>query len=189
MKAESIDILKQKIIRTYRKHGDEPYLRTNARIYTGNEIADEIEKETEFGVECVNKLIQLTIDLLARDKMKYESKPEVNPQAGVEHKDYSGYIGKKVHKPKSDRPFKSGFKINTVKGVIEHPILGIPAYTFEEDDSYVECRRCAVAASKATSVYDCKHFDEHQGRNLCCNDKLLHSRKCEGICDKFEEKL
>jgi hypothetical protein len=115
MKAESIDILKQKIIRTYRKHGDEPYLRTNARIYTGNEIAEEIEKETEFGVECVNKLIQLTIDLLARDKMKYE--------------------------PKDTR-----------------------------------------------SVYDCKHFDEHQGRNLCCNDKLLHSRKCEGICDKFEEK-
>jgi len=74
MKIESIDILKQKIIRTYRKHGDEPYLRTNARIYTGNEIAEEIEKETEFGVECVNKLIQLTIDLLARDKMKYEPK-------------------------------------------------------------------------------------------------------------------
>jgi hypothetical protein len=22
--------------------------------------------------------------------------------------------------------------------------LGIPAYTFEEDDSYVECRRCKI---------------------------------------------
>ena len=31
-----------------------------------------------------------------------------------------------------------------VKGVINHPILDIPAYTFEEDDSYVECRRCEI---------------------------------------------
>ncbi len=53
-------------------------------------------------------------------------------------------IGKKVYKPKSGKPFKSGLKINTVKGVINHPILNIPAYTFEEDDSYVECRRCVV---------------------------------------------
>ena len=45
------------------------------------------------------------------------------------------------HKPK---PFKSGSKINTIKGVINHPILNIPAYTFEEDDSYVECRRCQI---------------------------------------------
>lgn len=48
---------------------------------------------------------------------------------------------KKSHKPK---PFKSGNLVNTIKGVITHPELGIPAYTFEEDDSYVECRRCKV---------------------------------------------
>lgn len=46
---------------------------------------------------------------------------------------------------KSPKPFKSGLKINTIKGVIEHPILHIPAYTFVEDDSYVECRRCKIA--------------------------------------------
>jgi hypothetical protein len=46
-------------------------------------------------------------------------------------------------KPKI-KPFKSGFKTNTVKGVIDHPILHVPAYTFVEDDSYVECRRCEV---------------------------------------------
>ena len=34
--------------------------------------------------------------------------------------------------------------MNTVKDVIEHPTLHIPAYTFEEDSSYVECRRCDV---------------------------------------------
>ncbi len=64
---------------------------------------------------------------------------------------YEENIGKRVqkcamshkasHKPK---PFKSGQKINTVKAVIDHPILHVPAYTFVEDDSYVECRRCEV---------------------------------------------
>lgn len=52
-------------------------------------------------------------------------------------------IGKKVTK-KTSKPFKSTFQINTIKGVIIHPQLNIPAYTFEEDESYVECRRCIV---------------------------------------------
>ncbi len=61
--------------------------------------------------------------------------------------DYTENIGKRVikHDPttnKKIRPFKSTFQINTVKGVVNHPILNIPAYTFLEDDSYVECRRC-----------------------------------------------
>jgi len=51
-------------------------------------------------------------------------------------------IGDKSNLKYKQKPFKSGFKTNTIKGVIEHPHLGIPAYTFEEDDSYVECRRC-----------------------------------------------
>ena len=49
---------------------------------------------------------------------------------------YSSYIGKFVSK------IKSGNKINTVNGIINHPVLNIPAFTFIEDDSYVECRRC-----------------------------------------------
>ena len=59
-------------------------------------------------------------------------------------------IGKKVSKcsitdkEQNSKPFKSGFKINTIKGVITHPILNVPAYTFQEDDSYVECRRCKL---------------------------------------------
>ena len=61
-------------------------------------------------------------------------------------------IGKKVSKTSpvrtsgrlTPKPFKSGSKFNTVKDVIMHPILNIPAYTFEEDESYVECRRCVV---------------------------------------------
>ncbi len=50
-------------------------------------------------------------------------------------------IGEKVKKT-SGRPFKSGFKMNTVNGVINHPKLNIPCFTFEEDNSYVEVRRC-----------------------------------------------
>lgn len=46
------------------------------------------------------------------------------------------------------RPFKSTFKINTIKGVIEHPITKRWAYTFYEDDSYVECRMCKIVPDK-----------------------------------------
>lgn len=59
---------------------------------------------------------------------------------------YEENIGKRVEKSSSGKPFKSGLHINTVKGVINHPILNIPAYTFEEDESYVECRRCGVVS-------------------------------------------
>jgi len=58
---------------------------------------------------------------------------------------YKNFIGKKVTKSdesKEAKPFKSGSKINTVKAIINHPILNIEAFTFLEDDSYVECRRC-----------------------------------------------
>lgn len=56
--------------------------------------------------------------------------------------DWSALIGQKVRKT-SGHPFKSGSKINTVKGVIDHPQLpGKPAFTFEEDDSYVRTSIC-----------------------------------------------
>ena len=61
-------------------------------------------------------------------------------------------IGKQVVKchvrVKRNRPhrkkFKSGLYENTIKDVILHPILNIPAYTFVEDSSCVECRRCKI---------------------------------------------
>lgn len=47
------------------------------------------------------------------------------------------------------KPFKSGNKVNTIKGIIPHPNLeGLMAYTFEEDESYVECRRCEIIVPK-----------------------------------------
>lgn len=42
------------------------------------------------------------------------------------------------------KPFKSKLQINTIKDVIIHPVLNVPAYLFIEDDSYVECRRCVI---------------------------------------------
>jgi hypothetical protein len=45
---------------------------------------------------------------------------------------------------KSGKPFKSQKKIATVKGIINHPILNVPAFIFYEDDSYVECSICEV---------------------------------------------
>ncbi len=61
---------------------------------------------------------------------------------------YKSWIGKRVSKEKYGRqpkPFKSGFKINTVKSVIEHPILsGKPAFTFNEDESFVRCSICTL---------------------------------------------
>lgn len=63
---------------------------------------------------------------------------------------YENLIGHKVFKARGNREpkkFKSGSKFNTVKGVIEHPILKVSAFIFEEDDSYVRCS-------------DCRHIDE-----------------------------
>lgn len=52
-------------------------------------------------------------------------------------------IGKSVKK-KTNKPFKSQSRINKIKDVILHPRLQVPAYTFEEDDSYVECTICEL---------------------------------------------
>lgn len=54
---------------------------------------------------------------------------------------YNKSIRRKAVRPKK---FKSGNLINTISDVINHPILNIPAYTFVEDDSFVECRRCTI---------------------------------------------
>lgn len=77
-------------------------------------------------------------------------------------------IGKKVAKTafsrrkglnENPKPFKSGYLVNTVKGVIIHPQLNIPAYTFQEDESYVECRRCDL-------IDDYPHI-----KSVLCNTK------------------
>ena len=57
------------------------------------------------------------------------------------------YIGMRCEK-KSGRPFKSQFRKATIKGIIDHPELGVPAYVFFEDDSYVECSKVKVIAGE-----------------------------------------
>lgn len=64
---------------------------------------------------------------------------------------YAGWIGQKVRKTSgrsnqlTSKPFKSGNRTNTVKELVNHSQLNVPAFTFVEDDSVVECRRCLLA--------------------------------------------
>jgi hypothetical protein len=62
----------------------------------------------------------------------------------LSQKNYKLWIGAKVTKVSkaTPKPFKSTLRINTVKDVIDHPIRHEPAFTFEEDDSYVSCVQC-----------------------------------------------
>jgi hypothetical protein len=72
MKQESIDKLKQQMIKTYLKFGDEKALLIKGKkLYTGKEIAEEIQNETEFGIHVINNMIQLAIDLVKRDKINF----------------------------------------------------------------------------------------------------------------------
>lgn len=57
------------------------------------------------------------------------------------------YVGKKVLKP-SGKPFKSTLKMNTVKEVVNHPVIGVPAFKFHEDDSIVDVRNVKLADDK-----------------------------------------
>lgn len=67
-------------------------------------------------------------------------------------------IGKKVWKNSktnsgsTPKPFKSGLRVNTVTAIIVHPLTGKDAFTFEEDDSFVECRLCSIAPNHAFST-------------------------------------
>ena len=80
---------------------------------------------------------------------------------------YEENIGRQVTKghistgESNRKKFKSGLYINTIMGVINHPILNIPAYTFEEDDSYVECRRCFLYTPTHEVVDLVYHDDEN----------------------------
>lgn len=91
---------------------------------------------------------------------------------------YENYIGHKVFKARGNREpkkFKSGSKFNTVKGIIEHPLLKVPAFIFEEDDSYVICDMCRhideFTNSKTTNI-------EHKQRAL---DKAINTEQKKTI--------
>jgi len=39
------------------------------KIYSGNEVAEHIENETELGIGMINSIINLSINLISRDKL------------------------------------------------------------------------------------------------------------------------
>ena len=72
MKQKSIEELKRQMVSTYKKFGNEKalVLKTGAgkKSWTGEELAKEIEEETEFGVNLIDNMIQLAIDLVKRNR-------------------------------------------------------------------------------------------------------------------------
>lgn len=57
------------------------------------------------------------------------------------------YIGLKVRK-RSNKPFKSGEKVNTVKDVIRNPNTQLWAVSFLEDDSVVDVKQVTLAGAE-----------------------------------------
>lgn len=57
------------------------------------------------------------------------------------------YVGKRVVK-KSNRPFQSGDKVNTVAGVTTNPHTGKVAFSFKEDESVVDAFICRVVGDE-----------------------------------------
>jgi len=60
---------------------------------------------------------------------------------------YNSWIGQTVVK-KSRKPFKSGKKKATVKGVTINPNCDKLAFEFFEDDSVVNCEICRISTVK-----------------------------------------
>jgi len=61
--------LKQKMIETFLKYGERKVLVSKGKTYTGNMLADEVSKESEVGLDMLKCIINLTIDLLSRDRI------------------------------------------------------------------------------------------------------------------------
>ena len=129
------------------------------RRYYGLRIGDTVEIST-FGM--TNKKIAMVVKYAFMDNnrviIRLEDGEETDWVAEyckvitkVEDKEFGEFVTKKVQKcsinkrKENNKPFKSGNIINTVKGIINHPSLNVPAFIFYEDNSYVECRRCKLA--------------------------------------------
>lgn len=63
------------VVSKYRAHGDTVTLQSpciGKSSWTGNELADEIENQTEFGQRLVNNLVLLSLDLVTRGQEQIE---------------------------------------------------------------------------------------------------------------------
>lgn len=65
------DLTKQMLIKIYTNLGSgNGLLLRGKRSYTGFEVADEIDRETEVGLDIYRSIINLTIELLSRQKLE-----------------------------------------------------------------------------------------------------------------------
>jgi len=108
----------------------------------------------------------LANDAILWDMVKDKAKEDYNNKMLP----YRENIGKKVRKGSitekivNRNPFKSGFLTNTIKDVVMHDLIDEPAYTFIEDESQVECRRCIIVDE------NCEHpLHNRQKGNRCGN--------------------
>ena len=62
--------LEKILVSTFLKYGDKTALLIKGkRSYTGNEIAEEIKNGTELGIQMMENILKLSINLLMRDKI------------------------------------------------------------------------------------------------------------------------
>lgn len=70
---EGYKSLVKQMISDARAYGDETVISTlglGKCTWTGNELADEIENETDFGKDVVNGICSLSLELIQRGKEK-----------------------------------------------------------------------------------------------------------------------
>lgn len=73
-KSELSDKLKMTVAKTYQKYGDKKALLIRGnKTFTGVEVSNEIIAETETGIQILEGMIQLAIDLVKRDKINFEN--------------------------------------------------------------------------------------------------------------------
>lgn len=65
-----INKLKESAVKQFLNYGNQEICFFQHKKWTGNELAKEINEETEIGIQQLNMLISLTIDLLNRGKIK-----------------------------------------------------------------------------------------------------------------------
>ena len=97
-------------------------------------------------------------------------------------------IGLKVQKfrsgNKTPKPFASGRKINTIKGVIQHPErpAPCPAYTFYEDTSHVSVEFCVVVPRSVPEPY-------HPGQAVELTSDIYLERKIHFFQDERKDSI
>ncbi len=78
MNIETLDKLKQLLHDDAAKHGDNIFFVENGTPYTGNELADHIKNETEFGLNVISDILNLSLTLLSSKNTENKSYNEID---------------------------------------------------------------------------------------------------------------